>query len=135
MRELWHEMAYVEFTANYSNNTGAATDVVSAGSITYGGFPVVVEFGAPRIDCDAGGTVAGPAFYVDVDGTSIGVLVATGAKTTKAERRFTPSAAAHTIKIRGIGTGGGLAAIATAGAGGAGVYLPGYIRVWQKGGA
>jgi hypothetical protein len=134
-REYWHEVAYVEFTSSVTTTTGteaAPVDVVSSGAITYVANPLIIEFFSPQYSI---GNNIGALNLWD-DATDLGRLNHTNQNLTYAAhlvRRLTPSAASHTYKVR-IWTTGGASTTAAAGAGGAGVVLPGYIRVLQKGG-
>jgi hypothetical protein len=137
MKEVWRRLAYVEFTSDVT--AGAATeaaplDVVSAGAITYTAEPIKIEGGAPRVTEGGGGGSFGVSLW---DGTDLGrVWYSNGSAGHDASfitnpRYLTPTAAAHTYKLRCWGNG----LVIRAGAGGVGVMMPGYIAVWQKGGA
>jgi hypothetical protein len=143
MRELWHEKAYVEFTSTVTATVAVHTeasplDVVSSGAITYAALPTIVEFFCADVSFGAGNS--GPAGFSLWDATDLGRIA--GASTVNRDasgplhvyRRFTPTAASHTYKIRIWATAGTAYASAIAGASGAGVTMPGYIRVWQRGG-
>jgi hypothetical protein len=139
MRELWHEIFYVEWTG--TKNPGDT--VVDSGVQAYVALPIFIEFFAPR--CDAIGT---PGVTLDVvyanlfDGaTNLGRIASMNASSNgggemSGMRRMTPSAANHQYLITitksgGDGTGTGSV---QAGAGGPNTLMPGYIRIWQKGG-
>lgn len=139
MMELWHEIVYVEWTGTINANA----DVVDSGVKAYSALPILVEFYAPR--CDAIGT---PGVTLDVvyanlfDGaTNLGRIASMNASTNgggemSGERRFTPSAANHQYKItltKSGGDGSGTGSV-QAGNGGPNTLMPGYIRIWQKGG-
>jgi hypothetical protein len=116
MRELWHELAYVEFVGDVTAVGLAETvpaDIVSSGTQTYVANPIVVEFGCPGMLFNGAGGVNSwtPGFML---------------------KRLTPTAASHTYKARLWETSG--TATVASGAGGAGAKMPGYIRVMQKGG-
>jgi len=133
MKELWHEVAYVEFVSNVTANVAETTpvDIVSSGAITYAALPTIIEFyactcifnGAGGINLWDGSTDLGRMFAVTAAITQVPVFIA---------RRLTPTAASHTYKARLWETSG--TATVTAGAGAAGTNMPGYIRVWQRGG-
>jgi hypothetical protein len=134
MRELWHEIAYVEFTGNVttvSHTEAAPLDVVSSGALTYVSYPIIVEFYAPLID-----NINGLSLW-DAS-TDLGRLKPSTAAGTQSSitvsKRLTPTAASHTYKVRTWFNGTTNGSV-FAGAGGAGATMPGYIRVWQKGGA
>jgi hypothetical protein len=134
IRESWHEVAYVEFTSDVSastQNEAAPLDVVSAGAITYVANPIIVEFFTPFANIPGSGGIS-----LWDGATDLGRLWdnQAGSGPVFAARRLTPTAASHTYKVRVWFTGGGTSVI-SAGAGGVGVTLPGYIRVMQKGGA
>lgn len=132
------EVAYVEFTSNVSPTaTSAATAdaVVSAGSVTYAAVPHIITFFAPQFQAPTGGAGRQTILelYIDTAASGIiGVVRADGTATAHGAagtfmRRLTPSAGAHTYEIRAwVSAGTGLVG---AGAGGAGVGLPGFIRV------
>jgi hypothetical protein len=135
MRELWHEVAYVEFTApvtltNATHTELAPADIVSSGAITYVANPILVEFYAPNY-------VPGGNGAINLwDGTTdLGRLIDNVAASPAGiylPRRLTPTAASHTYKIVGWANGGNGSVVA--GAGGVGVEMPGFIRIMQKGG-
>lgn len=136
-KEIWRELAYTEFSApvTVSATTEAtATAIVSAGAITFTADPIDIEFYAPAW---TPGSAAEDLFLWLYDGTSIGKIgagrlgtVAQGALIGR--RRLTPTAAAHTYSIRAHTTA--TAHTVQAGTGGAGTYVPGFIRIMQKGG-
>jgi hypothetical protein len=130
MRELWHEVAYVEFTADVTI-AGVAeatpTDIVSAGAITYVANPIIVEFFSPRVLVNTGGVSLWDGTDLGRLGRSAGSALIDGP--FYAWRRFTPTAASHTYKVRGWGN-----FTAEAGAWGVGTDGPGFIRITQKGG-
>jgi hypothetical protein len=135
MRELWHEVAYVEFTSTVSVSSVAEaspTDVVSSGAITYVANPIIVEFFSPRFMHSA---ASGGVSLWDTDAINVGRLhesAATGATPMFVSRRLTPSAGSHTYKVRMWASNAAGSAAAGAGVGSA--FLPGYIRILQKGG-
>lgn len=137
MKEVWRELAYVEFTANVSRS-GSDIDVVSAGAITFTAEPILIEFFAPSASMASAASMVVSLFDGAVD---LGVLTTLQTATFSAgsliwpvgtlRKRLTPTAASHTYKVRltaGAGT-------INAGAGGAGASVPGSIRILQKGGA
>lgn len=133
-----YELAYVEFTSPVSitATVEASSDIiVSAGSVAFDGSTrVCIEFFTPDLHADpVVGRFVG-LWYFD-GSTSIGspafhyAQVATQENTEPVYvRRFlTPSNASHTYSIRGyVSAGTGSVA---AGVGGAGNYVPGYIRI------
>jgi len=138
LRETWHEMAYVEFTADVTTTAtteGAAATVVSSGAVTLAAVPTVIEFFCVRADSTTAGPY--PIFFVTEDGTSLGTIAEVGvnaAASVLAARRKTPTAASHTYIVK-MYTGSAGTVGARAGVGGPAVRLPGYIRIWQKGAA
>jgi hypothetical protein len=133
MRELWHEIAYVEFTADVSV-TGVAeaspTDVVSSGAITYAALPIIIEFRAILYDnVSQAGSLSlwdGATDLGRITQSQASVLIRAPVFTSD---RLTPTAASHTYKVRMWGT-----ATVYAGAGGVGTKRPGFIRILQRGG-
>ena len=131
MKEVWRRVGYTEFVADVtgSGTEAAPTDIVSAGAITLAAVPSFIECYV----CTAVGNGSGLNLW---DGsTDLGRLVdmpSGGVREFRGmvKRHLTPTAASHTYKLRGWGS-----VAVEAGAGGAGVTMPGYIAVWQKGGA
>lgn len=128
------ELAYVQFVANVATTTAteaAPLTIVSTGSITYDGSAVLVEFFAP--DWAMGGA-ANSAINLWQDGADLGriasrtVVPSTASFPVCAARRLTPTAGAHTFDLR-LWTAGGANSVVSGGAGGAGVMLPGFVRV------
>jgi hypothetical protein len=133
IRESWHEVAYVEFTADVTSTAveATATDIVSSGALTYVANPIIIEF----FTVEAFSPVTGAINLWDAS-TDLGRLTNAGAWGTgplHLVKRLTPTAASHTYKIRCWSASGTITV--RAGAGGAGVKMPGFIRVMQKGGA
>lgn len=132
-----YEQAYTEFTANVSltgHTAATATTIVTASAFTFDGSVSLIEFFCPY---QYNNTAQGEnVFQLYQDGSDIGQLgVADLASTTglqgyalRLSRRMTPSAGSHTYSIRGY-TSGTSTGTAAAGVGGAGVSLPGYIRI------
>lgn len=131
MKELWRELAYVEFTAPVSitsTNEAAPTDIVSTGSITVAGVPILIEFYCPSLAETTSTTV-----NLWEGSTNLGRICVAGASgEAQGQRRRTPTAGSKTYKASGWETSG--SGTATAGAGGAAAYVPGFIRVWERGG-
>lgn len=124
-----YEFAYAEFTANVNvtaTTEATANTVVTAGAVTFdGATPVVIEF----VSIDAGRGTSNLDLWLFDGSTSLGLWDFTQAAHgfVSLRRRLTPSAAAHTYSVRAsvdAGTG-----VVSAGAGGAGVSLPGYVRI------
>lgn len=129
------ELAYNEFTSNVSitaTTEATANTVVAASAVAFDGATRVrVEFYAVLLHPPVGQSIV----IVLYDGSSsIGVLGQASNATAVAvdqgamEARFlTPSNASHTYSVRAYVTSG--TGTVYSGAAGAGVYVPGYIRI------
>lgn len=136
-----HSLSRVEYTGNVSltNTAEASADtIVTAGAISFDGSTVVdIEFFCPGASVQA--TAAASAIFWLYDGSSsIGkiaqvrnVAASSIIVPVLAVRRLTPSNASHTYSIRGTTSSG--TSIANAGAGGAGNFTPGHIRIMIAG--
>ena len=123
------DIAYVEFTADVSVTGTAFVDVVSSGVITYAATPIMIEFYARAVGAGGSGgltlnlrdstTDLGRFFGLSTNGIADGVYVA---------RKLTPSAASHTYVISAQNLISQTSTV-YAGAGGAGNYMPGFIRI------
>ena len=136
------DIAYVEFTSAVTIASvveAAATQVVSSGTITYAAStPIWIEFFAPAVVAGGAGVSGGINLYDS--GTNVGrlfdaTIVAPSASGYDVplgtlRRKLTPSAGSHTYKISAWNTGASNF-IVEAGAGGAGVMMPGYIRIYK----
>lgn len=131
------QLAYAEITANVTISATAeasATTIMTAPAVTLDGSTAIrVECFLPALTtaAAANAVVVLPLFD---GGTSLGLIgqfrtpAAIGAQTpVLVSRQFTPSAASHTYSLRGFQSGGN--GTLFAGAGGAGAFLPAYIRV------
>lgn len=131
------ELAYAQITAEVTGITtssaATATNIVSAGAVTFDGSAVMVEFYTPQAESPA--VADGRILFELYDGGSAVMTIgALGSETAAAQKacvlvrvRFTPSAAAHTYSVRAwVSSGTGSV---RAGAGGAGVLVPAYIRI------
>jgi hypothetical protein len=142
IRESWHEVAYVEFTATVTgtgNVETAPVDVVSAGAITFVANPIVIQFYAPSmVLTPSASETCGISLWdgTDLGRLAVGTLSNSRSGSVYVERRLTPTAASHTYKVRIWANIGGSAASSsvTGGAGGVGTNMPGFIRVLQRGG-
>lgn len=133
------ELGYTQFVADVTvtSTSEAAPDVVvTASAITFDGSTVVlVEFFSQCAKLDAAAS-SQLVFNLQEDGTDIGRIAqvqnpsATGSSgsAVHAMRRFTPAAGAHTYRVVAWGTAAGTYLV-QAGAGGAGVSVPGFIRL------
>lgn len=123
------ELAYGQATSNVSvtgTSEGGATVVVTAPSVTFAGTPVEIEFFAPAVGLAA---LCEFILHDDTASASLGFLadarnngVACGGR-----RRLTPAAGARVYSIRAWESGGSTTVYA--GAGGAGNYVPAFIRI------
>lgn len=129
------EVAYTQYISAVTmtgTTVGAATQIVSAGAITYEAVPHLIEFYCPIMTAGAGGQL----FIILRDGTTVlGTLarVTVGASTPLFGRhRLTPTAASHTYNIAGWNAAAGTST-ANGGSGGAAgngtTDLPGFIRI------
>jgi len=131
------ELDYAQFTSPVSitaTTEGTANTLVTGASVAYDGSTVVmIQFYCPYIT-PASTNGASVIVQVNEGSTVLGyicsVLVPTGAQMNipgNGFMRLTPSAASHTYSIRAFrGTGNGTVG---AGAGGAGAYRPGFMRI------
>ena len=131
-------LSYQEVTANTTiagTTEPTATIVVASAAVTLdGSTAITVEFFAPRVEPNIG--VNNTVYIALFDGsTSIGNMcsIQTPAGSPGAlgmpvrlERKLTPSAGAHTYSFRAYANAGGFV---YANVGGAGAYVPGFIRV------
>jgi hypothetical protein len=129
-------LAYVEFTANVAvsaTTEATPTDIVTAGSVSFDGKPVWLEFYSPHCSPPS---VVGHIMVLRwyQDGASLGTLAqivcqeaVQGWAPVFARRRLTPAAGAHTFKVGGAVNA--LTGFVGAGAGGAAGSVPGYIRI------
>lgn len=133
-----YEFSYVEFTSDKTSThtTEATSDtVVASASVAYDGSTIVnVEFYCPILfppTVDGGKAIV----LLYEDSTVLGQIAV--ARTSSAataigwpchvSRRLTPSNASHTYTIKLMTTAG--TANASAGAGGTGAEMPGFIRI------
>lgn len=128
------ELDYVEITSNVSvtaTTEGTANTVVTGSAVAYDGSTIVIiTFFSPQVNPSGsatmtiilvdGSTVLG---QLEVINTSAGIY-----KSSRLERRLTPSNASHTYSIRAYTSSG--TATVFAGAGGTGgTNLPAFIRI------
>jgi len=133
------EIGYAQITtsANISDTSeSTATALISSGSLTFDGGPVLAEFFAPQVATDTlanGDTVTITLFE---GATQIGRLAAlktinNGSRNLEpvcAHYRFTPSAGSHTYKLCAFATSTTGTPQITAGAGGTGAFVPAFLR-------
>lgn len=131
-----YEYAYNEFTGNVSvtaTTEGAANTIVTASAVTFdGSTTVMIEFFSPL--ADTGLSTAAITLVLFEDGVAVGQIAVEygsgGAELQapiRVARRRTPASGSRTYSVRAfmnVGTGS-----VHAGAGGAGVAVPGYIRI------
>lgn len=137
---LTEELAYNEYTSDVTvtaTTEATANTVVTASAVTFdGATQAIIEFFTPWADQPA--TPATLKFWLYDGSSSIGQTgmyassSANGGTTSLylpvyLSRRLTPSAASHTYSIRASVTSG--TGTVHGGAGGAGVLVPGFIRI------
>ena len=108
----------------------SANTIVSLPAKTYLATPHLIEVFFCRLDAGAGSAHMQILLF---DGsTSLGWLTSVAGGTQqpgfKAEHLLTPTGASHTYSVRGVLSAAGTG-IVRAGSGGAGAYLPGFIRI------
>lgn len=129
-----YEIAYAQITANVTGIAGTtyagSSSIVAAPTTVFDGTPVWVEFYSSSVNNNTDG--ARVIFSLGEGATDLGIITsmaAGGASVGQAvygKFKFTPSAASHTYQIVAFvnaGTGQ-----VVAGAGGAGVNVPAFIR-------
>jgi hypothetical protein len=125
-----YEYDYAQWTTsvNITATTEAtANTIVSGNPVVYDGATIVV------IEAFIPSATKGTTYtqFWLFDGSSsigaIGVCQVAGGTSLKLETRLTPSAGSHTYSLRG--SVDGATGTATGGAGGAGAYRPGFIRI------
>lgn len=133
------ELTYDQWTTtvNITATTEAtANTIVTASAYTFDGATVaLIEFFCPFVTTSATANQV-VRLWLYEDGSSIGELARVRGYTTAASfqhtvtasRHMTPSAASHTYSIRGSNTIAGTSS-ASADTGGAGLLVPGYIRI------
>jgi hypothetical protein len=129
------ELAYNEGTGTVlvtATTEATANTVLGASAVTFdGATAVLIEGWFEGYDA---GDAPGFSLYLYDGASSIGVLyvraMTAGASmgSVSVKRRLTPSAASHTYSIRGT-VSAGAGATVRMGVGGAGVALPGFIRI------
>jgi len=133
-----HEFSYVEDTDGLSvtaTSEATANTLVTAAEVTFDGSTVVViEFFVPYSTPASDAAARSLSYWLYDGASSIGRMAvqvtpaaATDYKSVYAQRRLTPSAAAHTYSIRcsvSAGTG-----TITSGVGGSGAQVPAFIRI------
>jgi hypothetical protein len=130
-----YELAYAEQTSNVTGITGTTfaggTQIVSAGSVTFDGTAVWIEFSSEGVSNSAGGNKT--FFDLSQDGTSIGTIAvkthpsANNGDAVLVRRRLTPAAGAHTYLVKAFVSAG--TSQVNGGAGGASTVVPAYIRI------
>lgn len=135
-----YEVAYVEATSpvtTTATTAATATNILSAGAVTFDGSLTLIQFFAPNVRPASAAGQTECFLNLWLDGVDLGIIAEVGNYTggagfapshvVKAERRLTPSAGSHTFIVKGWEAGG--TATVEAGAGGAGVLLPMFIRI------
>jgi len=130
---------YAEVTSNQTSTAttaAGATAIITGNSVAYNGTDVVmIEFEAVSATHSVANAIMKWNLY---DGsTDLGVMcqswettTGTGNMHVRGSRRLTPSNASHTYSIRAWSNTAGTVTT-EAGAGGAGVLLPMFIRIWR----
>jgi hypothetical protein len=132
------ELDYVEFTSNVSptaTTEATANTVVTGSSVAYDGSTVVIiEFFSPLVRADTGAAARQLLIWLYDGSSSIGQMGQFTTPSAQSDhkpcfvtRRLTPSNASHTYSIRASVTAG--TGLLSAGAGGNGAVMPGYIRI------
>lgn len=133
------ELTYNEFTSNATitaTTEATANTVVTASAVAFDGSTVVmIEFYAFSIRPDTGAAGRNISLYLYDGSSSIGRIglfsAPSGGNDNKAvfvTRRLTPSNATHTYSIRAA-ISAGTSGLISAGAGGSGADMPGYVRI------
>lgn len=133
------ELAYTEQQANVNvtaTTEATANTIVDTGSLSYSGAPVMVECYVPQVQLP---TVLNSfcSFALWDGATNLGVLggVLTPAAQVSdfalllGKRKLTPSAGAHQYILKAHRDGGAGTVTVNAGNGGAGLFLPAFVRV------
>ena len=129
------QLAYAQLVADVAISAvaeAAPDDVLSSGAVTYDGSRIAIEFFSPRVIV---GATAGSFTLLNLwdDATDLGRLLTFSLANVNAPaygvRYLTPTAGAHTYRIRGwrVNSNGTV----SAGAGAPTDDLPAYIRVAQ----
>jgi hypothetical protein len=125
-------LSYTEFTADVGYAAGG-TQVVSSGAVVYAALPTLIEFYAPGWTVTAISVQHRLSLFDDT--TDLGWLARWQSVNTLPfvylPKRLTPTAASHTYLIKATGDSG---SSINAGVGGAGVRMPGFLRISQRGG-
>jgi len=132
--------SYTQITANANvtdTSEATATGLITTGSVTYDGNPVLVEFFCASVLTDtaaAGDTVTVTLFEGSTQITRLGVHKTIVTATPNNDSlycayRFTPTAAAHTYKLCAFTTSTTGTPTLTAGAGGTNTYSPAFLRI------
>ena len=126
------QLAYADITAAVVAPVGTPATVVSAASVNYDGTPILVEFYAPAVL--TGATVNSDVYvHLYQDAASLGQVAqlrtpAASSLITSVygSRLFAPAAGNHVFSIRASAVVA--AGQVLAGVGGAGAYVPGFLR-------
>lgn len=131
------KLSYVEFTSPKtitSTSSGSPDNIVSSAAVTVdGSTEILVEFWCPGVFLRTGGS--NPIMSLWDGSTELGtaelyIAGATGTEYPCSFKRYlTPSSGSHTYHIKAWDSVGSPGPIFQVGVGGAGVYMPGFIRV------
>jgi hypothetical protein len=133
LNQMGYEVARQTLISNVNVTAtveASANTIVTLPAKTYLATPHLIEVFFCRLDAGSGSAHMQILLF---DGsTSLGWLTSVGGGTQqpgfKAEHLLTPTAASHTYSVRGVLSASGTG-IVRAGSGGAGTYLPGFIRI------
>jgi hypothetical protein len=141
MLEVWHEVETVDITSDVSitaSTDGTANTVATASAHSFDGSTLVlIEFYCPQTDNNGGASGGGVVVLYD-GSSSIGNLgvyqtfPSSDGPAMHMVRRYTPSNASHTYSIRAYKTDSNNQTLKFGG-GGSGNFMPGYLRILQKG--
>ena len=124
-----HDIASNSFTSGVNVTGTAFVDIVSAGAITYAATPIVVEFYAVRVAAGATDTMV---LSLRDGATDLGRVLALPASQQSnpcyLAVKITPTAASHTYVFSAKNLTAQTSTV-YAGAGGADLNMPGYIRI------
>lgn len=125
------EVGRATFTVDVSVTGTAFVDVVSLGAITYEAVPHLFDFQCNRLTAGGSGTCA---LALRDSTTDLGRFFQAGTgETVRGPSPYTvltPTAASHTYKVSAINSVSQTSTV-SAGAGGAGNFLPGLLRVFR----
>jgi hypothetical protein len=123
------DITLVTFTSNVSVTGTAFVDIVSSAATDYGATPIIVEFYCIRVTAGGSGSVVLSLRDGATDlGRFLALSTSESSNPTYAAVKITPTAGSHTYKISAKNLTSQTSTV-FAGAGGADLNLPGYIRI------